>query len=94
MTQARYVTATFVLKHNQLKVERSGTRRGSVTSSPAGIWCGSDCSEWYLSNTWVTLTAKPSSGSWFVGWSGACSGTSKTCTVSMIESRTVTAKFG
>ena len=41
-----------------------------MSSSPAGISCGSDCSEAYLSGTVVSLTAIPASGSTFGGWSG------------------------
>ena len=41
----------------------------------------------------VTLTATPSIGSTFAGWSGACSGTSTSCSVSMTEARSVTATF-
>jgi hypothetical protein len=42
-----------------------------MTSLPAGINCGTDCAEPYASsNTVVTLTATPSVGSTFAGWSG------------------------
>ncbi len=75
-----------------LTVSKAGTGNGTVTSSPAGISCGSDCSESYTSGTSVTLTASAASGSTFTGWSGVCSGTS-TCTVSMSAAKTVTATF-
>ena len=90
MTMARSVTATFTANTYNLTVTRSGS--GSVTSSPAGISCGSDCSEGYASGTSVTLTATPASGYTFGGWSGACSGTGG-CTVSMTTARNVTATF-
>lgn len=76
-----------------LTVNKSGTGTGTVTSSPAGINCGSDCTEGYVSGTSVTLTATAATGSTFAGWSGACSGTNPTCTVSMTAARTVTATF-
>ena len=41
----------------------------------------------------VTLTATPSSGSRFRNWSGACSGSSPTCVLSMTADRTVNARF-
>ena len=41
----------------QLTVKVEGS--GSVTSSPAGINCGSDCTETYDPGTGVTLTATP-----------------------------------
>ena len=75
-----------------LTVGKAGTGSGTVTSSPAGISCGSDCSESYASGTSVTLTASAVGGSTFAGWSGACSGTG-TCTVSMTAARSVTATF-
>ena len=75
-----------------LTVSKSGTGSGTVTSSPAGISCGSDCSESYASGTSVTLTASAAGGSSFAGWSGACSG-SGTCNVSMTAARSVTATF-
>ncbi len=76
-----------------LAVSKSGTGAGTVTSSPAGINCGSDCSETLVAGTSVTLTAAPASGSTFTAWSGAgCSGTS-TCTVVMSEARAVAAQF-
>jgi hypothetical protein len=37
----------------------------------------------YTDGTIVTLTASANSGYQFSGWSGACSGTSTTCTVSI-----------
>ncbi len=76
-----------------LAVSKSGTGAGTVTSSPAGINCGADCSESLVDGSSVTLTAKPTTGSSFVGWSGSgCSGTS-TCTVIMSAARAVDAKF-
>ena len=76
-----------------LQVNRSGTGSGKVTSTPAGIDCGSDCSENYPSFTMVTLTATPDPGSTFTGWSGAeCSGTG-TCEVTVLEATTVSAEF-
>jgi hypothetical protein len=75
-----------------LTVSKAGNGVGTVMSSPAGISCGSSCSASYLSGTTVTLTASPSAGSSFVGWSGACSGTA-TCTVSMTAARGVIATF-
>jgi len=79
-----------------LVVNKAGYGTGTVTSSPAGINCGSDCWEFYpIANaTVVTLTAVPDLGYGFTGWSGAgCTGTG-TCTVTMNASRTVTATFG
>src|SRR5439155_6628108 len=43
-----------------LGVSRQGLGSGVVTSSPAGIDCGTDCSETYAAGTVVTLTAAAS----------------------------------
>jgi endoglucanase len=75
-----------------LTVGKAGTGSGTVTSSPAGITCGGDCSESYPSGTSVTLTASPAAGSSFAGWTGACAGTGA-CNVSMTAARSVTATF-
>ena len=53
-----------------LTISRVGTGSGSVTSSPAGISCGADCTETYTSGTTVTLSAIAAAGSVFSGWSG------------------------
>ncbi|MDQ3916789.1 MAG: peptidoglycan DD-metalloendopeptidase family protein [Actinomycetota bacterium] len=65
---------------------------GSVTSSPEGISCGTDCSESYTPGSVVTLTAEPEELHAFAGWSGACSGTG-TCVLEMTEAAEVTATF-
>ncbi|MBI1872592.1 MAG: S8 family serine peptidase, partial [Acidobacteria bacterium] len=49
----------------------SVTGSGTVSSSPAGIACGTDCSEPYSSGSAVTLTPTPSAGSVFAGWGGS-----------------------
>jgi hypothetical protein len=92
MDQARSVTATFTLQTFNLTVSLAGAGSGTVTSSPAGIDCGVDCSETYNYNTSVTLTATPATGSVFDGWSGACTGTGS-CVVTMDQARSVTATF-
>ena len=93
MTAERAVTATFVLDQHTLTVSTAGTGTGVVTSSPAGINCGSTCDHAYGYLTSVTLTANAGTGSAFSGWSGSgCSGTG-TCTVSMTSASLVTATF-
>lgn len=50
-----------------------GSGAGTITGS--GISCPSTCITSANTGSTVTLTATPASGSWFTGWSGACSGT-------------------
>lgn len=76
-----------------LSVSKSGSGSGTVTSNPAGINCGTTCSASFEMNSQVTLTASPNSGSVFGGWSGDCSGTNTTCTLTMNSNKSVTAIF-
>jgi len=73
-----------------LTVTRTGN--GTITSTPAGISCGTTCSTTFASGTSVALTAAPASGAVFSGWSGACSGTGA-CTVTLAAATTVGAAF-
>ncbi len=76
-----------------LAVSKAGTGGGTVVSSPAGISCGATCNATFTSGTSVTLTAGPTAGSVFSGWSGSgCSGTG-VCTIAMSAARSVTAAF-
>ncbi len=80
-----------------LTITKSGTGRGTVTSIPSGINCGSDCDENYLNGTVVILKATPSDGSEFVEWSGSggeCDGSDDTnCVVIMHNDMTINAQF-
>jgi beta-glucanase (GH16 family) len=75
-----------------LTVSRAGTGSGSVTSSPAGINCGTTCSTTVADGTTVTMAQAPAAGSTFAGWSGGCSGTG-TCTTTLTANTAVTATF-
>jgi len=79
-----------------LNVTIAGDGPGKVTSTPAGIDCGSDCSEEFVWGTRVTLTATPDYSTGenidFIEWSGACSGT-EACVVTMDQAKNVTAIF-
>jgi hypothetical protein len=90
MDQARNATATFT----RLTLSLTKSSMGSVTSSPAGIDCGTNCtaqSADFGPNVEVTLTASgrtPLIGSYT--WGGDCSGSSTTCVVTMSQARSVT----
>ncbi len=96
MTAARSVTAIFSADNASsytLTVRVIGN--GAVTSSPAGIDCGSDCNETYPTNTDVVLTATPAGSASFAGWSingASCPGTGS-CTVTLSADRNVLATF-
>ncbi|MEK6868453.1 MAG: hypothetical protein AABX98_06535, partial [Nanoarchaeota archaeon] len=72
-----------------LTITKSSTGSGTITSSDAKINCGRTCSASYSSKSSVTLAAIAASGSTFSGWSGACSGTQSTCTVSIDDAKKV-----
>jgi hypothetical protein len=78
-----------------LTVTRAG--QGRILSRPPGIKCGPfrhDCSEDYDAGTSVELRAQPQGrNTVFAGWSGDCSGTDRTCVLTMHASRSVTATF-
>jgi hypothetical protein len=75
-----------------LTVSKSGTGEGTVTSSPAGIECGTKCEAEFEEGKEVELSQSAETGSEFVEWGGACSGAGS-CTVTMSEAEEVTATF-
>jgi hypothetical protein len=87
------VTAQFAGSRT-LSVTAAGAGQGTVKSDPAGISCPGTCASPFTTGASVTLTATPSAGSTFTGWSGGgCSGTDP-CTVDMSSDQAVTATFG
>lgn len=90
---ASHCTQPYCPSHT-LSVKKAGSGSGTVTSSPAGIACGAQCSAPYEEATNVMLTAQAAPGSTFVGWSGGgCAGKGK-CVVKIAEADvTVTATF-
>jgi len=93
MDSDKTIYANFDLVHYGLTITKSGTGSGTVTSSPAGINCGSTCSYQFIASTIVTLTATPSSSSLFSGWSGDVVDSSPTATIVMDSNKNVTATF-
>ena len=78
------------------KLSVSKASKGTVTSNPAGIVCGtggSACTQTYATGSVVTLTASPDAGAFFGGWNGACVGSSNTCTLTMNADKSVSPVF-
>ncbi len=80
-----------------LEILRGGTGLGSVSTigkDGGDISCGSVCRAVVPPGQAIKLTAEPSDGSYFAGWSGACTGTSPTCTImSLRDGQSVSAMF-
>jgi hypothetical protein len=88
-------TATFTPTFT-LSIGRGGN--GTVTGSPQGAFntlvsCGSSCSAKFPQGAVVTLTATPAAGLNFVNWSGACSGTTPVCTLTISKDTQAQANF-
>jgi hypothetical protein len=75
-----------------LTSSKVGPGNGLVSTYNGNINCGSTCAAIYAADMTVNLLAYAHPGSVFAGWSGACSGTGS-CTVTMNQSRSVTAQF-
>jgi hypothetical protein len=76
-----------------VSVVKAGTGSGTVTSAPAGVSCGSNCSARFASGTSVVLTATPDANSTFGSWSGCDTVVGTQCTVVLTATKTVTATF-
>ena len=93
MDATRTCTATFTLNPVAtftLTVSKNGTGSGTITTSPAGVDCGSDCTEAFDMGTAVSLIPTPASGSTFAGWSGDADCTDGNATMNADRSCTAT----
>ena len=83
-----------------LQVAPAGSGHGTVVMRPPEPACvitagaaSNTCSSRYPRYTALTLTADPTGGSTFGGWSGACSGTQLTCALVVNGAMHATARF-
>lgn len=95
MTGNRTITATFNLvpANFTLTIIKAGTGSGTVASVPVAITCGAACSASFPAGSTVQLTAAPSLGSSFGGWTGDATGANLVIQVVMNGNKTVTATF-
>ncbi len=75
------------------KVTLTVTKTGNGQVTGNGITCGTDCTEDLAPNTQVTLTATATTGSMFKQWTGDCTGTTATVTVTMDKAKSCSATF-
>jgi hypothetical protein len=81
----------------QFPLTVAATNHGTVqaTAGDANLGCDVGCTAVPVDNSvTVQLQAVPAPGFVLTGWSGACSGSSTTCSVSMTQAQSVAATFG
>jgi hypothetical protein len=94
LTSHTSVVASFATAFTlNVAVVSSDPDGGSVTSSPAGISCPTDCQEPYPADAVISLTATPAANFVFDGWQGACAGAGNPCSVTLTASVTAVASF-
>jgi hypothetical protein len=88
------VSATVDIQTDKLlTISKPGSGTGTVTSSPAGINCGTTCSSTFPFGSVVVLFQSTTNSSGFSAWGGGvCSGTGD-CAFSMSSDRSVSADF-
>lgn len=70
-----------------LSVSTDGTPGSRITSTPAGVDCGTTCAALFVNGTTVQLTAQVPSG-YSVQWTGDCTGTAATVTLPSVTADT------
>jgi len=85
VTSATYTITPVTPTKQQLKLTVGSLSGGTVSLSPTGPT--------FDSGTIVTATATADSGYTFSGWTGACTGMTNTCTVTMTKDTTLSAIF-
>lgn len=100
MTQARDVNASFAIAPSPINLTFAGAGGGRVAFSvaPSGGTCSNpataSCTAEYASpSQQVTLTATNTATATFASWSGACTGTTPTCSLTVGTGKNVTVNF-
>ena len=84
---------SFAAVNFALSVTNQNSQGGTVASNSGGINCGLVCNQEFVLNTVVTLTATPQTGYSFAGWTGDCTGTALTCSLTMAKAHSLTVNF-
>jgi uncharacterized repeat protein (TIGR02543 family) len=92
--QARQITAQFSRPNDvQLSLVAQGGGGISIQTGGSDTPCANTCQTRVTYGSAVTFTATPSAGHVFKGWTGACSGQTPTCTLTLEQDTQVTASF-
>jgi len=92
MTGSKTVSVNFAPKLH-VTVAVTGTGQGVIASSDGLLNCPPACVDSVAGGALLTLNANSSTGSTFSGWSGACSGSQPSCTLTVTASTSVGASF-
>jgi len=85
--------SAFVRAGTRFPVAVTKAGKGRVTSTPAGINCGTVCSRTFPAGKVVRLEAVPDKGWQFVRWSGACRGRKPACALALDGAKSIAATF-
>lgn len=77
----------------RVEVQTQNSGSGTVTSTPTGIECGTECAAEFPEGQTVTLHGEPAGGSEAPIWTGCDAVVAGDCQVTMNAARTVTATF-
>jgi hypothetical protein len=80
----------------RLVLEKIAGATGQGEVRGGGLTCGADCPSLGATvdpGSPIALVATPAPGSFFQGWTGACAGIARTCTLTITQDTTVGARF-
>ena len=91
----RTVVARTTMDETDVALTTTGDGQGVIASSASAETCASSCTQRFTTGSTVTFVARPTPGSIFTGWGGACAGTAINagCTLTVRSGVSVSAGF-